>query len=351
MPPELREPSAPRARCPTCGSDLPAGAKFCPECGTAQVSATRASTARRDRAPRDYTPPHLADRILRTKSALEGERKHVTVLFADIKHSMNLAEKLDPEEWHRLMDEFFDILTTGVHRFEGTVNQYTGDGIMALFGAPIAHEDHAFRACYAALHLSDQLLRFAEGVSQEQGIELSTRLGLSSGPVVVGKIGDDLRMDYTAQGHTVGLAARLEALAEPGRPLLSEATARQVQGFFELEERGALELRGASEPVEAFHARLGSAAPRNRFDLVRRRGLARTVGRETEMSTLVAALEKSLAGHGQAVGIVAEAGVGKSHLCAAFAERCLESGLPVYEARGLATSVARSTAANDRASA
>ncbi len=169
-----------------------------------------------DRDPRDYTPKHLADKILQSKSALEGERKQVTVLFADVKGSMDLQEDLDPEEWHGILERFFEILTEGVHRFEGTVNQYTGDGIMALFGAPIAHEDHAQRACYAALHLRDALRAYAQQLRRERGLVLSTRIGVNSGDVVVGKIGDDLRMDYTAQGHTVGLAERMQQLAEAG---------------------------------------------------------------------------------------------------------------------------------------
>jgi class 3 adenylate cyclase len=144
-----------------------------------------------------------------------GERKHVTVLFADVRGSMDLAEQVDPEEWHKIMDRFFAILSEGVHRFEGTVNQYTGDGIMALFGAPIAHEDHARRACYAALYLGEELRRYAEELRRTRGLGFSVRMGLNSGEVIVGAIGDDLRMDYTAQGHTVGLAQRMEQLAAP----------------------------------------------------------------------------------------------------------------------------------------
>ncbi len=178
------------------------------------------------RAPRDYTPRHLANKILGSKSALEGERKQVTVLFADVKGSMELAEGLDPEVWHRILGRFFEILTEGVHRFEGTVNQYTGDGIMALFGAPLAHEDHAQRACYATLELSEHLRKYADELRLERGVNFSVRMGLNSGEVVVGKIGDDLRMDYTAQGQTVGLAQRMEALAEPGCAYLAEGTRR-----------------------------------------------------------------------------------------------------------------------------
>src|SRR5213083_3617727 len=201
-------------RCPSCGHANRAAAKFCEECGTRLASA--AAAAEPPRAPRDYTPRHLAEKILGSRAALEGERKQVTVLFADVKGSMDLAEQLDPEEWHRILDRFFQLLAEGVHRFEGTVNQYTGDGVMALFGAPIAHEDHARRACHAALHLMDELRSYASGL-RAVGREFAVRMGLNSGEVVVGTIGDDLRMDYTAQGHTVGLAARMEQIAEPGR--------------------------------------------------------------------------------------------------------------------------------------
>src|SRR6266436_10342035 len=223
-------------RCPSCGHANRAAAKFCEECGTRLASA--AAAAEPPRAPRDYTPRHLAEKILGSRTALEGERKQVTVLFADVKGSMDLAEQLDPEEWHRILDRFFQLLAEGVHRFEGTVNQYTGDGIMALFGAPIAHEDHARRACYAALHLQEELRRYTEEMKRTRGVAFAVRMGLNSGEVVVGKIGDDLRMDYTAQGHTVGLAARMEQTAAADSIYLSEHTARLVEGFFRLRELG-----------------------------------------------------------------------------------------------------------------
>src|SRR5947208_1007438 len=209
------EESLSTLRCPSCGHANRAAAKFCEECGTRLASA--AASAEPPRAPRDYTPRHLAEKILGSRAALEGERKQVTVLFADVKGSMDLAEQLDPEEWHRILDRFFQLLAEGVHRFEGTVNQYTGDGIMALFGAPIAHEDHARRACYAALHLAEALRRYGEELKRRLGLGFSVRMGLNSGEVVVGRIGDDLRMDYTAQGHTVGLAQRMEQLPGRGR--------------------------------------------------------------------------------------------------------------------------------------
>jgi class 3 adenylate cyclase len=214
--------------CRRCGTLNPARQKFCDSCGASlAASAGAAATARDARA---YTPRHLVEKILTTRGALEGERKHVSVLFADVVDSMRLAEGLDAEEWHRILDRVFEILARGVHRFEGTINQFTGDGVMALFGAPVAHEDHAQRACHAAISAMEELRAYASTL-RTHGLELSVRMGLNSGEVVVGKIGDDLRMDYTAQGHCVGLAARMEQLAGPGTVLLTEHTARLVEGI------------------------------------------------------------------------------------------------------------------------
>ncbi|HVM96976.1 MAG TPA: adenylate/guanylate cyclase domain-containing protein, partial [Candidatus Acidoferrales bacterium] len=277
-----------------------------------------------------YTPKHLADKILQSKSALEGERKQVTVLFADVKGSMELAEQLDPEQWHSILDRFFAILTEGVHRFEGTVNQYTGDGIMALFGAPIAHEDHAQRACFAALRLRDELRRYADEVRRARGLSFLVRIGIHSGDVVVGKIGDDLRMDYTAQGHTVGLAARMEQLAEPGKPLLTEQTAQLVQGYFKLHNLGEATVKGVTIPLQIYELEdVGDV--RTRFDVSRSRGLTRFVGRDNEMQVLESALEQTLSASGRVVAIVADAGTGKSRLCYEFTQRCRARGIDVNE--------------------
>jgi len=284
-----------------------------------------------ERAPLDYTPRHLAERILRSKSALEGERKQVTVMFADVPGSMELAEQLDPEAWHAILDRFFQILAEGVHRFEGTINQYTGDGIMALFGAPIAHEDHAHRACFAALHLRDRIREYAKEVRSRYGVPFGVRIGVNSGDVVVGRIGDDLRMDYTAQGHVVGLAQRMEALAESGSIHLSEHTARIVEGYFELQDQGEVAVKGVSEPVGLFE--LAGVGPfRTRLDRSRARGLSMFVGRDNEMNVLEAALDEARQGRARVVGVVAEAGIGKSRLCAEFVERCRARAIAVQEA-------------------
>ena len=251
-------------RCPSCGHENRPLARFCEACGQPVASRPRG-----DR--RSYTPPHLAEKILASRSRLEGERKQVTVLFADVKGSMELAEQVDPEAWHHILDRFFAILAEGVHRFEGTINQFTGDGIMALFGAPIAHEDHAQRAGHAALHLGAELRRYAHDLRRERGLSFSVRMGLNSGDVVVGAIGDDLRMDYTAQGPTVGLAQRMEQLAEPGRVYLTEHTARLVAGFFRLDELGQFSVKGVRAPVRAY-ALEGVGPLRTRLEHSRARG-------------------------------------------------------------------------------
>src|SRR3989441_11999454 len=216
------------ATCSACGADNPPASRFCRKCGEAIAESPARPVAR---TPAAYTPRHLTEKILTSRSALEGERKLVTVLFADVKGSVELARSVDAEVWHGLLDRYFAILSDGIHRFEGTINQYTGDGIMALFGAPIAHEDHAQRACFAALHLREQLRLYAQQLRRVYGMTFAVRMGLNSGEVIVGTIGDDMRMDYTAQGHTVGLAARMQQIAAAGEIYLTAQTAALASGF------------------------------------------------------------------------------------------------------------------------
>src|SRR5213083_116582 len=263
--------------CSSCGHANPAGQTFCNGCGHRLDESAR--SAARDRPA--YTPKHLVEKFLASRTALEGERKQVTVLFADVKGSMDLAEQIDPEMFHQVMERVAALLAEGVHRFEGTVTQFTGDGLMALFGAPIAHEDHAQRACFAALHLSEELRRYAEELKRTKGLGFAVRMGINSGEVVVGTIGDDLRMDYTAQGHTVGLAARMEQMAQPGTVYVSEHTARLVEGFFTLRDQGTPALKGVSTPVRVF-ALLGVGPLRTRLDAASVLGFSRLVGREEE---------------------------------------------------------------------
>ena len=229
------------------------------------------------------------------------------MLFADVKGSMELGEKVDPEEWYRIMDRFFQILSDGVHRFEGTVDKFTGDGIMAIFGAPIAHEDHARRACYAALHLRDELRRYAEELKRTRGLSFSVRMGLNSGEVVVGTIGDDLKMVYTAHGNTVGLGQRMEQLATPDQVYLTEHSAKLVSGFFRLRDLGPFELKGVSAPVRVYELE-GVGALHTPLEVSRSRGFSRFVGRQDEMAALEAALARAIGGSAQVVGIVGEPG-------------------------------------------
>lgn len=262
----------------------------------------------------------------------EAERKQVTVLFADVSGSMDLAEQQDPEEWRKIMQRFFGLLTEAVERFEGTVDKFTGDGIMAIFGAPVAHEDHATRACYAALQMLDDVRGYAAELRRAQGLNFSTRIGINSGEVVVGEIGGG---GYTAIGHTVGLAQRMEALAEPGKAYLTEHTAALARGFLDLRDLGEFEIKGASQPVGVFElAGIGQA--RSRLDLARERGFSRFVGRKAELGELRRGLELASRGEATAIGVVAEPGVGKSRLYHEFVQRCRGDGVEVFEAQGQA---------------
>jgi class 3 adenylate cyclase/tetratricopeptide (TPR) repeat protein len=325
--------------CPGCGASNPAGQRFCNACGEALSAPAGETVAIREVGappdPRSSTPERLAEKIRSARGSLEGERKQVTVLFADVMGSMELAERSDPEEWRGIMDRFFAILCDGVHRFEGTVDKFTGDGIMALFGAPIAHEDHAQRACFAALHLIDELAGYAGELRRTQGLNFSVRMGLNSGEVVVGAIGDDLGMEYTAIGHTVGLAQRMEQLAEPGKAYLTEHTASLVQGYLALKDLGEFEVKGASRPLGGYEL-TGVGAARGRLDISRARGFARFVGRDEEMRALETAFEQAAAGEAQVIGIVGEPGVGKSRLCHEFTQRWRAKGVPVYYTAGQA---------------
>jgi class 3 adenylate cyclase len=312
--------------CTNCQTEISPDAKFCHQCGKPTAPADN-----RDEAIRAYTPKHLADQILTTRSAMQGEHKQVTVFFADIKGSMELAGQVDPEDWHAILDDFFQILAAGIHRFEGTINQYTGDGIMALFGAPIAHEDHALRACYAALYLQGELRRHADQLRVKRGLNFSVRIGLNSGEVVVGKIGDDLRMDYTAQGQTVGLAARTEQLTESGCVYITEYTNRLIEGFFKVRDLGISSVKGVSQPVRIYELE-GIREYQSRIDISRERGFSRFIGRGDEMVILQTALQQALNGHGNVMGVVGEPGVGKSRLCYEFLELNRQRGITISKA-------------------
>jgi class 3 adenylate cyclase/tetratricopeptide (TPR) repeat protein len=267
--------------------------------------------------PLAYTPPYLAEKILTSRSALEGERKQVTVLFADLKGSTELIEGLDPEEARQLLDPALHTMMDAVHRYEGTVNQVLGDGIMALFGAPVAHEDHAVRACYAALAMQAAMRRYAEEVRRSHGLEMQARVGLNSGEVVVRAIGNDLHMDYSAVGQTTHLAARMEQLATPGSIRLTAAALRLAEGLVQVTALGQFPVKGLAEAVEVFEL-TGASTIRRRLQASAARGLTRFVGRQQELLALQQTLERAGMGHGQVVALVGEAGVGKSRLVYEF---------------------------------
>jgi class 3 adenylate cyclase/tetratricopeptide (TPR) repeat protein len=311
------ECAAPLERaCANCGALVSPAAKFCSECAYPLGKVAAAAPGQFD-TPERYTPKHLAEKILTSKAALEGERKQVTVLFADLKGSMELLADRDPEEARKLLDPVLERMMEAVHHYEGTVNQVMGDGIMALFGAPLAHEDHAVRACYAALRMQEAIGRYADELRRSQGLDTQVRVGLNSGEVVVRSVGSDLRMDYSAVGPTTHLAARMEQLARPGATLLSADTLKLVEGYVEVRTLGAMPIKGVAQPVEVYEL-TGAGSARTRLQAAALRGLTRFVGRDAEIEHLRRVLSQADAGRGQVVAIVGEAGVGKSRLTYEF---------------------------------
>lgn len=296
--------------CSHCNSRIPIDKKFCGECGRKLHKDDAARTIDFDR-PQSYTPKFMAEKILTTRSSLEGERKLVTVFFSDVAGFTALSEQLDPESVHQIMDGCFKILMEEIHTYEGTINQFTGDGVMALFGAPLSHEDHAQRACLAAVAVQQSLRRYAEKVKSEFNLEFKMRIGINSGPVVVGAIGDDLRMDYTAVGDTTNLAARMESKARPGGILLSENTYRLVRQYFTCKPLGTVPIKGKKEP-QAIYEITGISRVKSRLDASESKGLTTFIGRKDEMDSLLSRYRQVAGGKGQMVGIVGEPGVGKS---------------------------------------
>jgi class 3 adenylate cyclase/tetratricopeptide (TPR) repeat protein len=303
----------------------PAEHRFCGQCAAPLYNAAPPRFA----TPEAYTPRYLAERILTSRAALEGERKHVTVLFADLKGSMELLADRDPEEARRILDPILHQMMEAVHRYEGTVNQVMGDGIMALFGAPIAHEDHAVRACYAALRMQESVKQYGEDVRRREGIFPRIRVGLNSGEVVVRSIASDLQVDYTAVGETTHLAARVEQAASPGSTLITGATLQLVEGYVRVSSLGPVKVKGRSTPVEVYE--LTEATARSRFQALAGRGLAKFVGRSAEIEQLTTALEQSRMGRGHTVAVVGEAGMGKSRLIWQFAHSQRTKGCLILE--------------------
>jgi class 3 adenylate cyclase/tetratricopeptide (TPR) repeat protein len=300
--------------CRACGSSNPARQKFCGDCGMPLGrSAGRASFV----SPGHYTPKHLAEKILMSRASLEGERKQVTVLFADIKGSLELLDDRDPEDARRLLDAVLERMMQAVHQYEGTVNQVMGDGIMAIFGAPLAHEDHAVRACYAALRMQDSIARYSAEMRQTEGIAIQLRIGLNSGEVVVRSISTDLRMDYSAIGQTTHLAARMEQIAAPGSIVMTSDSLRLAEGYVEVKALGAVPVKGLAKPIDVFEV-TGAGSVRSRLQAAAARGFTRFVGRDAEIAQLRHALQLAGAAVGQVVAVAGEAGVGKSRLIHEF---------------------------------
>ncbi len=325
------ECATPLARaCAKCGRPLSPTAKFCPECAHPTGLSAAPPPAQRFDSPESYTPKHLAEKILTSKSALEGERKLVTVLFADLKGSMELLADRDPEEARRLLDPVLERMMEAVHHYEGTVNQVMGDGIMALFGAPVAHEDHAVRACYAALRMQRRVTLYADEIQRAGGTPVQIRVGLNSGDVVVRAIGSDLHMDYTAVGQTTHLAARMEQMAKPGSALVTGDTLKLAEGYVQVRPLGAVPVKGLETPTSVYEL-TGIVPARSRLQASAARGLTRFVGRDRELQQLAQALERAAAGHGQTVAAVGEAGVGKSRLAWEFARSHRTQGWLVLE--------------------
>src|SRR5213593_1712807 len=318
--------------CPACQAANPPTNKFCSECGqrlggpagapaAAPVSPpSPPAVADRFASPAGYTPKHLAEKILTSKSALEGERKSVTVMFSDVSGFTAMSERLDPEEVHAIMDRAFEVILNQVHRYEGTINQFLGDGVMALFGAPIAHEDHAHRALCAALAIQRELEPLAADVRRSHAIEFRMRVGINTGLVVVGAIGKDLRMDYTAVGDTTNLAARLLGLAKPGQIVVSRRTQHLRDGFFVFEDLGDFQVKGKAEPVRAY-ALVSEMTGRTRLEVSRERGLTPLVGRDRELGSLAGLYRRAAEGLGAIALLVGDPGVGKSRLLYEFLQQ------------------------------
>src|SRR5262245_52422228 len=311
------ECAAPLPRiCADCGGQVSLTAKFCPRCGN---PVRPAADDARFGSPKSYTPQHLADKILTSRAALEGERKQVTVLFADIKGSMELLANRDPEDTQNLLHPVLERMIDAVHRYEGTVNRVMGDGIMALFGAPIAHEDHAVRACYAALRMQETVTRYAEEVQRSHGVPVTIRVGLNSGEIVVCAIGNDLHMDYTVVGQTAHLAARLEQMANPGSVLTTADTLQLAEGYIAMKPLGLVSVKGLPNPIQIYEV-TGAGDARTRLQVAAGRGLTQFVGRDVELEQLRRVQQLAVRGHGQVVALVGEAGVGKSRLVREFVQ-------------------------------
>jgi class 3 adenylate cyclase len=306
--------------CRNCGASVEPRFRFCPDCGQ-RLGGDEAKISASAPASKWQAPPEgLAQKVRAAQGIVIGERKQVTVLFCDLAGSTAIAEGIDPEAYRELLDSYLELTFAEIYRYDGIVNQLAGDGVMALFGAPVAHEDAPARAVSAALGILGELERLNERLREERDLELKARIGTHTGLVVVGTVGNDLKMDYTAVGDTTNLAARLESLAESGTCLISEATSKLVRGRFRLASVGPLEVKGKRERVTAFRV-LGPTDGATRMEIAASRGLTPFVGRDRELARLEASVRHLGARRAQMVAIVGEAGIGKSRLVYEFTRR------------------------------
>ena len=318
-------------KCFKCQTDNPDAARYCNTCGC-DLKQGGDTTSRKITHLHPYTPKFLIEKILAHKSAIEGERKQVTVFFADVAGFTSMSDKLDPEQVHRVMDGAFRILLDEIHAYGGTINQFTGDGVMALFGAPVAHEDHARRACHAAIAIRNSMVAYHQEVKNALGVNFQVRIGLNTGPVVVGSIGDDLRADYTATGITVNIAARMESNANPGTVLVSRNTYRQTRANFRYRSLGKIKIKGKGDPLEVYELVDAIERPKSGLD---RQIFSEMVGREKELNLLEIQVLKAVNGEGSVVNIMGEAGIGKSRLVAELKNREIMNRITLLEGRAM----------------
>jgi class 3 adenylate cyclase len=330
--------------CPECNASNRVGSKFCDECGhkltrTPTITSQNLSFDEKLTEIQKYLPKGVTEKILAQKDRIEGERKQVTVMFCDLVGFTRLSEKLGPEDAYNIMDQVYEILIHKVHDYEGTVNEMTGDGIMALFGAPIALEDAPQRAIRSAYAIHREMTSFSDKMKQEkEGIlPFKMRIGIHTGPVVVGTLGNDLRVEFKAVGDTVNLTSRVENLAEPGTTYVTEKTFKLTEGFFRFEALGKKKIRGKEEPVNTYRV-IAPSTRRTRFDVSAERGLTLFVGRERELELLLDGFERSKKSQGQVFSIVSEAGLGKSRLLYEFRKAVANEDITFLEGKCLSYS-------------